>query len=107
MKNIFLLLLLSCWVTACASSGHVAPKKSAARKVDEYIGKNFDEYVMKKGVPSSQYTLQNGNTIYSIRESCGCCYYVGYKEKNVTVDSQRIIRHISTKDVCSQLHIPD
>ena len=107
MKNIFLLLLLSFWVTACASAGYGAPKKSVGSKVDEYVGSNFDEYVMKKGVPSSQYVLQNGNTVYSIKESCGYSNSVGYREKSVTVDSQRIIRHISTKDMCSDLRFPD
>ena len=37
---------------------------------NQLVGSNFDTYVQNYGVPTSSYTLQNGNTLYFYRSIC-------------------------------------
>ena len=92
MKKMIILFLGLCSLTACATTRR--------QPTFDWRGQNFDEYVIKKGVPSSQYTLQNGNTVYSFKERCNYTWEAGYMEKSVVVDSNHIIQQISTKNMC-------
>ena len=62
-------------------------------------GQNFDNYVTSNGVPTSQYTLQNGNTAFSFKKAC---YYDSSKigETLVIVGEDNIIVSVSTPTKC-------
>lgn len=86
-KHIFLFLGITT-LTACASL-----------KPIDWKGQNFDNYVSSKGVPSSQYKSQNGNTIYSFKTTC---QYDLMKtgETLVTVGPDNLIINISNATTC-------
>lgn len=52
-------------------------------------GKNFDTYIQKYGYPKSQYTLKNGNTLYSYKNRCED--KKNWEEYNVEVTPENII----------------
>lgn len=62
-------------------------------------GQNFDNYITTNGVPTSQYTLQNGNTVFSFKKTC---YYDSSKtgETIVIVGKDNIIESLSTTTKC-------
>ena len=62
-------------------------------------GQNFDNYVTANGVPTSQYTLQNGNTAFSFKKTC---YYdsANTGETLVIVGKDNIIESVSTPTKC-------
>ena len=86
-KQIFLFLSITT-LAACASLQPI-----------DWRGQNFDNYVSSKGVPSSQYTLQNGNTIYSYKTTC---QYDPMKtgETLITVGPNNLIVNISNTTAC-------
>ncbi|MBO4706997.1 MAG: hypothetical protein J5594_00325 [Elusimicrobiaceae bacterium] len=64
-----------------------------------WTGQNFDNYVTTNGVPTSQYTLQDGNTVFSFKKSC---YYDSSKtgETLVIVGPDNLITRVSTPTKC-------
>ena len=50
---------------------------------------NFDAYIQKYGFPKSQYTLKNGNTLYSYKNRCED--KKNWEEYNVEVKPSNII----------------
>lgn len=62
-------------------------------------GQNFDNYITTNGVPTSQYALQDGNTVFSFKKSC---YYDSSKtgETLVIVGKDNIIVSVSTPTKC-------
>lgn len=52
-------------------------------------GTNFDAYIQKYGFPKSQYTLKNGNTLYSYKNRCED--KKNWEEYNVEVKPDNII----------------
>ena len=61
----------------------------------DIVGDNFDTYVQKNGVPINEYTLQNGNKLYSYRTLCAD--KTNWLEYNIEVSQQNTI--IQRKDV--------
>jgi len=59
MKKLYLLLFSSMMFTGCMTVGQ-----------PNWVGQHLDNYVIKNGAPVSQYTLQNGSTVYSFVRSC-------------------------------------
>ena len=59
----------------------------------------FDDYILKHGTPTSQYTLPNGNAVYSFKKTCE---YDRTKEEEtlVVVGQDNIIQKISTPTEC-------
>ena len=62
MKKQILLMVSILGLCACATWQQ--------QQVD-WRGRNFDDYVQSKGVPTSKYSLQNGNTVYSFKPRAG------------------------------------
>lgn len=88
MKKIFILLPMSCLMAACASWQPM-----------DWNGQNFDNYILSKGVPTSQYTSPSGNIIYSFKTICE--YDLTKTEETlVTVDQNNLIQNISTPTQC-------
>lgn len=88
MKKYISLFLGITTLTACASLQPI-----------DWRGQNFDNYVSSKGVPSSQYTAQNGNIIYSFKTTC---QYDPMRtgETLVTVGPDNLIINISNTTAC-------
>lgn len=65
----------------------------------EWRGQNFDSYIQSYGVPTSSYTLQNGNTVYSFKKVCEYDY-TKTGETLVTVGADHLIVNISDTKKC-------
>ena len=88
-KHIFLFLgIIS--LTACATF---------EQQAFNWRGQNFDELVVKYGVPTSQYTLQNEDIAYSFVKPCQ--YTQGQEEVVVVVNTDNTIYDISNVSRCS------
>ena len=87
-KHIFLLLGVFS-LGACASFQQ--------QKV-VWTGQNFDNYIVSYGIPSSQYTLQNGNTVFSFKKNCAQTN--AQEEILITVDTENIIQQTSILASC-------
>ena len=61
-------------------------------------GTDFDQYVARYGVPTSQYQMQTGEMAYSFRKQCS--YVHGYEETLVVVYPNNIIKSISRTQYC-------
>ena len=85
-----LLLVSSCSFVACATWQQ--------QQVD-WTGQNFDDYILSQGMPTSQHTSTNGNTIYSFKKTCE---YDRTKEGEtlIVVGQDNIIQNISTLTQC-------
>jgi len=90
MKKCLILLISIFSLSACAT---------LQRPKVVWPGQNFDNYITANGVPTSQYTLQNGNTAFSFKKSC---YYDSAKtgETLVIVGQDNIIVSVSTPTKC-------
>lgn len=90
MKRYSVLFLSIFMLSACATF---------QRPKVVWPGQNFDNYIAANGVPTSQYTLQNGNTAFSFKKAC---YYDSAKtgETLVIVGQDNIIVSVSTPTKC-------
>jgi len=82
MKKFFLLLPCVLILSACATFGTYEP-----------ISYNFDDFVIQYGVPTSQYTLQNGDVAYSFVKQCA--YTQAQEEILVVVDEDNMVNKVS------------
>ena len=89
MKKQILLMVSILGLCACATWQQ--------QQVD-WRGRNFDDYVQSKGVPTSKYSLQNGNTVYSFKTTCRYANMMG--ETHVTVGADNLIMSVSTSTKC-------
>ena len=64
----------------------------------DIVGKNFDSYTQKYGVPRNEYTLQNGNKLYSYRTLCED--KTNLLEYNIEVDQQNKIVKRQDVKIC-------
>lgn len=87
MKKVLLLLPYAFTLCACATLGGVGT-----------VGSNFDDYILRYGVPTSQYTLQNGDTAYSFIKQCP--YAQAQEEKVVVVGPDNTISSVSYVTHC-------
>ncbi len=88
-KTIFLLLSIST-LTACAT---FQPQPAF-----DWRGQNFDSYILKYGVPTSQYTLQNGNNVYSFKTNCPDTN--AQEELLIIITPDNVIQEISRTSSC-------
>lgn len=95
MKNIIPFLSLSLLLTGCATLVGGG-----------WGGQSFDNYVMRYGIPASQYELQDGNIAYSFQKACE---YDSSKigETLVVVGSDNLIQSISTPTRCPYYYETD
>ena len=68
------------------------------QKVD-WTGRDFDEYIHSKGLPTSQYASPSGTTIYSFQKTCEY-NPIKKSETLVTVGKDNLIQNISTPTTC-------
>ena len=88
-KHIFLFLgIIS--LTACATF---------QQQAFDWRGQNFDNYILSRGLPTSKYSLQNGNMVYSFKKAC---QYDSMQTEEilVTVGEDNLITNISTPTRC-------
>lgn len=90
MKKIIFLFLGIISLTACATF---------QQQAFNWRGQNFDDLVVKYGVPTSQYTLQNESVAYSFVKPCQ--YTQGQEEVVVVVNTDNTIYDISNVSRCS------
>ena len=90
MRKMILLVLGSCSLMACASIQQ--------QPAIDWTGRNFDEYVLRYGVPTTQVSLQSGKTAYSFIKQCS--YSPGQEETTVMVNQENIITGTSRKGSC-------
>lgn len=90
MKKIIFLFLGIISLTACATF---------QQQAFDWRGQNFDDLVVKYGVPTSQYTLQNESVAYSFVKPCQ--YTQGQEEVVVVVNTDNTIYDISNVSRCS------
>lgn len=90
MKKIIFLFLGIISLTACATF---------QQQAFNWRGQNFDDLVVKYGVPTSQYTLQNESVAYSFIKPCQ--YTQGQEEVVVVVNTDNTIYDISNVSRCS------
>ncbi len=90
MKKLFLLVLSACSLMACAA---LQPQPAF-----DWRGQDFDEYVLKYGVPTAQVMLQSGNIAYSYITQCS--YSPEIEETTVMVNPENIITGVSKKGSC-------
>jgi hypothetical protein len=57
-RTLFLLAFLF------AISGCTTTQQAMVRANNRYVGKNFDEFVLERGIPTSKYQLNNGDYVY-------------------------------------------
>ncbi len=88
-KNIFLLLSITS-LTACATFQQ--------QQTFDWRGQNFDNYVLTYGVPTSQYTLQNGNNVYSFKTNCPDTN--AQEELLITINTDNVIENVSLTAAC-------
>lgn len=60
MAKFFLCLFLIIALCGCTSTKTVMSRVNA-----QYIGRDFDEFVLKHGIPGEKYEMKNGDTIYN------------------------------------------
>ena len=82
MKKFFLLLPCVLILSACATFGTYEP-----------VSYNFDDFVIQYGVPTSQYTLQNGDIAYSFVKQC--VYTQAQEEVLVVVGGDNMVNKVS------------
>ena len=90
MKKHILLFLGIISLTACATF---------QQQAFDWRGQNFDDLVVKYGVPTSNYTLQNESVAYSFIKPCQ--YTQGQEEVVVVVNTDNTIYDISNVSRCS------
>lgn len=90
MKKIIFLFLGIISLTACATF---------QQQAFDWRGQNFDDLVVKYGVPTSNYTLQNESVAYSFIKPCQ--YTQGQEEVVVVVNTDNTIYDISNVSRCS------
>jgi|GEM_PF-3082075 Predicted membrane protein len=93
-KNIFLFITIPC-LTACATF---------QQQAFDWRGQNFDSYVLNYGVPSSQYTLQDGNNVYSFKTNCADTN--AQEEILIIINSDNVIQEISRTAACPAVPPP-
>lgn len=60
------------------------------------VGMDMDDYIKTRGVPTSEYTMTNGNTLYSYKKICDDKR--NWEEYNIEVDPQnKIIKRTNVK----------
>lgn len=91
-KNIFLLLCVTT-LSACATF---------QQQAFDWRGQNFDSYVLNYGVPSSQYTLQDGNNVYSFKTNCPDTN--AQEEVLIIINSDNVIEEISRTAACPKVY---
>lgn len=91
-KNIFLLLCVTT-LSACATF---------QQQAFDWRGQNFDSYVLNYGVPSSQYTLQDGNNVYSFKTNCPDTN--AQEEVLIIINSDNVIQEISRTAACPRVY---
>ena len=90
MKKLSFLFLGIISLTACATF---------EQQAFNWRGQNFDNLVVKYGVPTSQYTLQDESVAYSFIKPCQ--YTQGQEEVVVVVNTDNTIYDISNVSRCS------
>ena len=94
-KNIFLLLSITS-LTACATFQQ--------QPAFDWHGQNFDSYVLQYGVPSSRYTLQDGNNVFSFKRNCPQTNT--QEEILFTVNTENTIQEIYLTSTCPTVQPP-
>ena len=89
MKKLSFLFLGIISLTACATF---------QQQAFDWRGQNFDNLVVKYGVPTSQYTLQDESVAYSFIKPCQ--YTQGQEEVVVVVNTDNTIYDISNVSRC-------
>ncbi len=87
MKKIILTLWVCVLLSACATM-----------KSENWVGQNFDSFVIKYGVPSAQYTMQNGSTSYSFKKPCAATQ--AQEEVTVIVGKDNIVQSTVVQSRC-------
>ena len=60
------------------------------------VGMDMDSYIQTRGVPRSEYTMNNGNKLYFYKKLCAD--KMNWEEYNIEVDPQnKIIKRTNTK----------
>lgn len=90
MKNHLLLFISVFGLAACAT---MQPQPQF-----DWTGQNFDNYILKYGVPTTQVALQSGNTAYSFIKQCS--YSPGIEETTVMVNPENMIIGITQNNRC-------
>ena len=88
MKKLIMLCVGSCSLMACATF----------QQEKNWAGQNFDNFIIRYGVPTSQHTLQNGNIAYSFVKQCP--YVQTQEEVVVVVNQNNIIDGVSRVGSC-------
>jgi len=83
----FIILPLMVFITACATT-----------PFNNWIGKDFDQFVIKYGTPVSQFKMQNGDMAYSFKRPCP--YTPGQEEILVVVSGENIIKGATLQTRC-------
>lgn len=96
MKKCVILLMSILLISACAS----ARKKNVVQKPPEidWHGKHIEEFIKSKGLPTSQYSLSDGQTAYSFKIDCQYDAKIG--EALVIVGKDKLITDISYPIKC-------
>ena len=90
-KTMILFCLFACCLSACSAMTTIGENMIAYQK-------NFDNYVREHGAPTSQYTLQTGDTLYTFIRPCSNSQ--GYEENQITVDPNNQIIKRENKHSC-------
>ena len=94
MKKSIIVFLSFCGLTACATF----PSQSSV----DWRGENFDNYVLKYGVPAAQVALQSGNIAYSYTSPCPDS--PNMQETIVMVNQDNTITNITPKSSCPSVY---
>lgn len=103
MKNIIAALSLSLSVfclSACSALKTTGAVLLGVMMAANSVQNDFDRYVEKNGAPTSHYTLQTGETIYTFIRPCNNSQE--YEEKQVKVDTDNVIIREQTIRSCPQ-----
>ena len=97
MKRYIVLFIGIILLSACATNR----KKTAVQQVPEFDwrGKNIEEFIKSKGLPTSQYSLSDGNTAYSFKLDCPYDSKIG--EALLIVGEDNLITDISYPIKCT------
>lgn len=71
----------------------------------DWTGHNFDDYVLEKGVPTSQYKRQDSKTVYSFKHNCADS--TEQKETIVVVNTDNVIESVSQTHFCPSPRIEE
>ena len=94
MKKLTVLFLGIFLLAACAKN----IRNQSVQIAVDWRGKNIEDYIQSNGIPTSQYSLSNGNTIYSFKKSCS--YGPAEAETLVTAGEDNLIVKVASTSSC-------